>query len=791
LQNKLIAQSLICLRACLEALRHPVTESFHYYCSSDSCQDYYISNVELHTGLYLDELSHVFFRTAGPLFKDHHWTSIFYSFFIQATVRKLLQKLDSETAFLQRPSAATASPEDYLHLAVNLFVARSGDYDPLTTENSISLPGHPAPNDIALLKQALGGKSQNSVECLRKLFEIENFQAQKPSPHKLHGTEHMDPSHRGGFQNISSSPAQPRYLSGKESVSEKSSLTYTQGMWELSPVIDNGASTTKEESTSYKQAIIGEMAHQNAKDEHKWRKNKVSSSKDPIPLPLETAPFRTPPGEKFPSPKNRQSGALLEGTQESISATRTTAGNRVLNYIAKIIQQPERARACGSGSKTSSDRRPVDPPPTIELRILEFKNGLHTDVTFSYDASFFMYATLEESQPIAPDRGRPYPPRTAVPVLTGMPVSGPAYLDRPNPAIFFVFPDLSIRYEGKYKICFTLFEEPKRLEDQDENATEPGLFSNAVTPTSSDAGRESFHSRLEIKSNQFTVFSAKKFPGIAESTRVSRALAEQGCRVRIRRDVRMKRMEGRDYDSGDDFNGSFYPMQFSSPQLGVQDERFCHTSTGSSKKEEMAFLGGDEDLTVRQLPQLQPIVSYKPGLAPTPPPMPMANDWSPRKVPRSLDISRVILKDPRADLNPTVVYPAVVEKENSQLPDVSNPSIVEVSSALSHFEADSARNKGVSANNSMEKEKRIIFDDAASKESFHERSLPIMEVESLGQEHDQSQSQTTLETLGQPHQETLKWESIKDVVNRIYMTEGKTLDETRFELELQYGFRAR
>ena len=50
----------------------------------------------------------------------------------------------------------------------------------------------------------------------------------------------------------------------------------------------------------------------------------------------------------------------------------------------------------------------------------------------------------------------------------------------------------------------------------------------------------------------FTVFSAKKFPGLSESTSLSRIVAEQGCRVRIRRDVRMRRRENK---GGKDWEG--------------------------------------------------------------------------------------------------------------------------------------------------------------------------------------------------------------------------------------------
>lgn len=125
------------------------------------------------------------------------------------------------------------------------------------------------------------------------------------------------------------------------------------------------------------------------------------------------------------------------------------------------------------------------------------------------------------------------------PVLTGVPVSGMAYLDRPKPAGYFIFPDLSVRHEGKYRLRFSLYEESK---DRDE----------MVQPAREGEPREFAAHRIEVKSKPFTVFSAKKFPGLAESTALSRIVAEQGCRVRIRRDVRMRRRSdrpGRDGES--------------------------------------------------------------------------------------------------------------------------------------------------------------------------------------------------------------------------------------------------
>ncbi|EFW98941.1 sexual development activator [Grosmannia clavigera kw1407] len=215
---------------------------------------------------------------------------------------------------------------------------------------------------------------------------------------------------------------------------------------------------------------------------------------------------------------------------ESIMAKRITRGNRHLWYRLEVVQQPERARACGAGPKSSADRRPVDPPPVVELRIFEGPTVEQAkDITFTYNANFFLFATLEHARVIA--HGRVQAPSAATPpVLTGMPVSGMAYLDRPQEAGYFLFPDLSVRHEGRYRLTFNLYEQTKETGDLDKDSAEMA---------------ESFDWRMEVKSNDFTVYSAKKFPGLTESTALSRTVAEQGCRVRIRRDVRMRRREGK------------------------------------------------------------------------------------------------------------------------------------------------------------------------------------------------------------------------------------------------------
>jgi hypothetical protein len=188
----------------------------------------------------------------------------------------------------------------------------------------------------------------------------------------------------------------------------------------------------------------------------------------------------------------------------------------------------------------------------VELRIYEgqtWEQAQDKDITFVYNANFFLFATLEHARIMAHARGQPA--SNTPPVLTGMPVSGMAYLDRPQEAGYFLFPDLSVRHEGRYKLTFNLYEETK--EDKDKDKEREGE-SQPPIPGLNPATGGSFDFRMEVKSQEFIVYSAKKFPGLAESTALSRVVAEQGCRVRIRRDVRMRRRDGKgaDYDNGED-----------------------------------------------------------------------------------------------------------------------------------------------------------------------------------------------------------------------------------------------
>ncbi|ORY84218.1 velvet factor, partial [Protomyces lactucae-debilis] len=99
--------------------------------------------------------------------------------------------------------------------------------------------------------------------------------------------------------------------------------------------------------------------------------------------------------------------------------------------------------------------------------------------------------------------------------LTGTVLSSLYLLDDPVASqsfrgAFFVFPDMSVRSEGLYRIHFTVFG------IRDESA---------------------FY-LASCRSSNFQVYSAKRFPGMSNSTDLSRAFAEQGLKIRIRKEVR-------------------------------------------------------------------------------------------------------------------------------------------------------------------------------------------------------------------------------------------------------------
>ncbi|KAJ2503981.1 hypothetical protein IWW47_002742, partial [Coemansia sp. RSA 2052] len=134
---------------------------------------------------------------------------------------------------------------------------------------------------------------------------------------------------------------------------------------------------------------------------------------------------------------------------------------------------------------------------------------------FLHNPYYFMYATLMDENG---DRELNTLNDKKARSMTGSVVASLAHLKDVDglDGAFFVFPDLSVRCEGVYRLKFSLFE---------------------------IVGNQIFFCK-SIMSSTFTVYSAKKFPGMEESTRLTKLFAEQGLKIRVRKEQKSARPKG-------------------------------------------------------------------------------------------------------------------------------------------------------------------------------------------------------------------------------------------------------
>ncbi|KAJ1972653.1 hypothetical protein H4R35_004554 [Dimargaris xerosporica] len=196
-----------------------------------------------------------------------------------------------------------------------------------------------------------------------------------------------------------------------------------------------------------------------------------------------------------------------------------------IEYELIIRQEVVKGRTCGVGPK--ADRRPINPEPIIQLLVHDKSEANVTP--FQHSPYYFMFATLTTD-----DGSREIHILSDfhTHVIRGSVVSSIYYAkDNHNrEGAFFVFPDISVRVEGTYRLKFSLFE----------------IVGNVVYFCKS------------VLSSPFTVFSAKKFPGMDPSTTLSQTFAKQGLKVRMRSENRRKKItiKGEKKDSDDSPTGT-------------------------------------------------------------------------------------------------------------------------------------------------------------------------------------------------------------------------------------------
>lgn len=184
-----------------------------------------------------------------------------------------------------------------------------------------------------------------------------------------------------------------------------------------------------------------------------------------------------------------------------------------LRYELSMRQQPAAARACGFGER---DRRVVDPPPILELKVIDAQTGKVDGENTPYvyttlHCTLINAMTYKDESQIEP----PHPNAPATQRLMGTAVASPfsGTDEHGRRGTFFVFPDLSCRNPGRYRFQFRLL---------------------IVDPLNLSVGTTS-RIQSSIISEPFEVYTAKEFPGMRASSALLKALRKQGLNVAVKK----------------------------------------------------------------------------------------------------------------------------------------------------------------------------------------------------------------------------------------------------------------
>ncbi|PWY87163.1 velvet factor protein [Aspergillus sclerotioniger CBS 115572] len=310
-------------------------------------------------------------------------------------------------------------------------------------------------------------------------------------------------------------------------------------------------SSPYQDSSSYSRGSIGSISGTRANDVE----SQYSSSSATFPSPVHSDessaiyPAIAPPMKPLAQPNQRHTTSSMPSGFERLlhhSPTpsppprRTSTASR---YHLLVRQQPIAARACGAGDR---DRRPVDPPPIIQLLLTDFDPKESDDIDILQDPRFTVgcflvpetrgsFSDLDGDSALREDRLGTAPGQST-PLLAGKSFVSPFFVDEDpdpttapthpstfdymserrmqlapstngarQPAAFFIFSDLSVRTAGRYRLQFRLMNW--------------GLVE--------DTG-QSMPVLAEAWSDPFRVFPAKDFPGMRDSSRLTEGLKELG-----------------------------------------------------------------------------------------------------------------------------------------------------------------------------------------------------------------------------------------------------------------------
>ncbi|KAM6513849.1 hypothetical protein FALCPG4_015056 [Fusarium falciforme] len=181
-----------------------------------------------------------------------------------------------------------------------------------------------------------------------------------------------------------------------------------------------------------------------------------------------------------------------------------------IEYKLRIRQQPVAARYCGFADR---DRRVIDPPPIAQLMI-EGPNLTEEELGAQLRGHYVMSCSIYDESgtrdaSFMPEEYRRQ--RRLIGSVVAAPFVGKD--EHGEEGCFFCFTDLSCRRLGAFRLKFGLtMIDPVRAREV-----------------------KHFPVLAEAKSDAFTVYNAKDFPGMQASTKLAKRLKEQGCIVSIKK----------------------------------------------------------------------------------------------------------------------------------------------------------------------------------------------------------------------------------------------------------------
>ncbi|KAG8933348.1 hypothetical protein FRC02_012101 [Tulasnella sp. 418] len=173
------------------------------------------------------------------------------------------------------------------------------------------------------------------------------------------------------------------------------------------------------------------------------------------------------------------------------------------------------------------DRRPLDPPPVVRLRLWEvFDLGLPTQSEHELHADDIdimgLVAHIDLFPAPDPNSNNPIPDTSnslTTSVFGSSFVHAVHMLDMTGqPVVFFVWADVSVRLEGSFALRYRFFDLLSHVPN-----------SNAIPVAA------------ELYSGPFTVYSTKEFPGLQASTPLTKHLSRWGVRVNLREGERRRK----------------------------------------------------------------------------------------------------------------------------------------------------------------------------------------------------------------------------------------------------------